>query len=102
MCHSCLPKRRLRRNWGQPRIAAGGPGVERWWQSWPEISDKLTKKERAEYGIVQWGFWNTLKRTITIKENGHDGFVYSNQAEGLGDSYVIFDPKNVTPRFGPQ
>jgi hypothetical protein len=48
------------------------------------------------------GFWNTLKRTITIKENGHDSIVYFNQAEGPGDSYVIFDPKKVTPRFGPQ
>jgi hypothetical protein len=38
-----------------------------------------------------------------LKENGHDGIVYSNQAEGPGDSYVIFDPsKKVMPRFGPQ
>jgi hypothetical protein len=32
------------------------------------IRISLTKEERAEYGIVQRGFWNTLKGTITIKE----------------------------------
>jgi hypothetical protein len=45
--------------------------VERWWQSWPEISAKFTKEERAEYGLIQRGFWNMLEQTI--KENGHDG-----------------------------
>jgi hypothetical protein len=46
----------------------------------------------------QQNFWKTLENII--KSHGHDGIVYANEAEGFGDSYAVFDPKKVTPRFG--
>lgn len=42
--------------------------------------------------------WKIVKEEAESK--GHDAFVYKNQYEGPGDSYVIFDPSKVTPRFG--
>ena len=43
-----------------------------------------------------------------IKDAGYDGIVYRNQAEGSGDSYIVFDPEQVksaignTGRFDPR
>ncbi len=36
----------------------------------------------------------------TAKAEGHDGLVYRNEAEGRGDSYVIFDPRQVKSATG--
>lgn len=42
--------------------------------------------------------WDIVEKQA--KESGHDAIVYHNLYEGPGDSYIIFDPKKATPRFG--
>lgn len=43
-------------------------------------------------------FWKLVEDLI--HKHGHDGVVYANDLEGGGDSFIVFDPKKITPRFG--
>jgi hypothetical protein len=52
----------------------------------------------SHHGRIK-NFWNAVESVL--KKQGYDGIVYSNELEGFGDSYAVFDPKKVTPRFGP-
>lgn len=41
-------------------------------------------------------FWQAIQKSA--ERQGYDGFVYNNRVEGKGDSYVVFDPRNVRAR----
>jgi hypothetical protein len=38
-------------------------------------------------------FWQAIQ--ASAERQGYDGFIYKNRVEGKGDSYVVFDPRNV-------
>lgn len=61
----------------------------------------------ADYGrYPQWAakstkeFWGIVQNEAI--KNGYDGIVYNNAYEGPGDSYIVFDPRKVYPRFGEE
>lgn len=41
--------------------------------------------------------WEQLKNILASK--GVDGFIYANEQEGVGDSYIIFEPTQVKSKY---
>jgi len=52
--------------------------------------DDLFKNRQAHYA------WSGPVREL-IKRQGYDGFMYRNEAEGFGTSWVAFDPEQIRP-----
>lgn len=82
-----------------------------------KFADKMRRKAGGEWGVLDKNkdeqqklftkatslFWKSIE-TSAIRQ-GYDGFVYQNRVEGKGDSYVVFDPKNIRVRhanFDPE
>jgi hypothetical protein len=59
--------------------------------------DKITAKEADEiwdeWQKTDEKGWSKLKEVL--KRKGYDGFVYANEQEGEGDSYVAFSPEQI-------
>jgi hypothetical protein len=51
-----------------------------------------------EYNTQSKRFWNVAEKAI--RRNGYDGLVYNNKVEGKGDSYAVFDPKQIKSAIG--
>ena len=55
--------------------------------------DKRKDAYQAPADAAAKAFWQAIQ--VSAERQGYDGFVYKNRVEGKGDSYVVFDPKNV-------
>jgi len=55
--------------------------------------DKSKAEAQNKLKIASKRFWKAIENSAI--HQGYDGFVYDNKAEGKGDSYVVFDPKNI-------
>lgn len=65
--------------------------------SYLSVNDKITDAE-ADKAWEAWqksddAGWESLKDAL--RNHGYDGFVYDNEQEGQGDSYVAFEPTQI-------
>lgn len=75
-----------------------------------KLADKGRRKAGGDWGSLDTrkdayqepaeqaakAFWQAIQ--ASAERQGYDGFVYRNRVEGAGDSYVVFDPRNVRAR----
>lgn len=79
-------------------------------EAWPEdhLGNLLEPKPKIEKVRIKGKFkrtedvsddykWHRISQEA--REEGYDGLVYKNEWEGAGDSYLVFDKKNVLPFF---
>ena len=77
-------------------------------EAWPEdhLGNLLEPKPKIEKVRIKGKFkrvedvsddykWHRISQEA--REEGYDGLVYKNEWEGAGDSYLVFDKKNVLP-----
>lgn len=66
----------------------------------------LTPEDKAALNEINISADDQIKRAelllSVLKRRGYDGLVYANEAEGGGDSYVVFDKENIINAIAPK